>query len=415
MMLIRKAYKFRLYPTEEQKILLAKSSGCVRLVWNKSLALQKERLDKKEKLFTYTELAHKIVEWKKEDSTSFLKEPPSQPLQQTLKDLDRALRSGLLKEKGMPKFKKKNQGQDGIKLPQGFCFENKKLFVPKVGLLKVKMGREVKGAMKNLTIVKEAGCWYASIQVEQETKPPLHPYPTSTVGIDLGIKQFATLSHGHVIEPISIYRAYEKKLSHWQQKLSRRKKDSTGWHQAKQRLQNLHEKIRRIRQDYLHKASTWITQNHGIIVLEELKVSCMSKSAKGTLENPGKNVRAKSGLNKSILDQGWYEFRRQLTYKQDWSGGVVHLVAPHYTSQRCHECGHIESANRVSQSDFQCVSCGHKANADENAAKNIAYKALGHRESASESNLTGGRKLEPRRKQKVVLSTISEYSSLALS
>ena len=276
------------------------------------------------------------------------------------------------------------------------------------------MGRPIEGTMKNLTIVKEAGLWYASIQVEIEKNIVVHPKIDVPVGIDMGIKQFATLSNGHVIEPISVYRAYQNKLAIWQQKLARRQKGSSGWKQAKYKIQDLHEKIRRIRQDFLHKATTWIANNHGIVVLEYLKVSNLSRSAKGTVDDPGRNVKAKSGLNKSILDQGWYAFRLLLEYKLLWSGGILHLVPPHYTSQRCSECGHVAAENRVSQSLFKCVSCHYTANADENAAKNILSLAPGHGVTANESNSVRDRKLEPRKKRKGKPSfPLSESSSLA--
>jgi putative transposase len=411
-MLIRKAYKFRLAPDKEQSINLAQGAGCVRLVWNKALKIQKDKLDKNEKVHTYNELAGFLTTWKKSDELLFLSKAHSQPLQQTLKDLDRALKDGFKKAKAMPRFKKKNCGQDGLRFPQGFSFKGKKLFIPKIGEVKTYMGRPVSGKMKNLTVVKEAGLWYAAIQVEEEIAVQDHPNATSIVGIDLGIKKLATLSNGKIIEPISPYRKYEKKLADEQVRLARKKKGSENKESSKRRLQNLHEKIRRIRQDYLHKASDWITKNHGVIVLEDLKISSMSASAKGTLEEPGCNVKAKSGLNKSILDQGWYEFKRQISYKSKWRGGVLHLVAPHYTSQECSACHHVSAENRKTQSEFVCVSCGFECNADENAAKNIEMKALGHGVLACESNLTRGRKQEPLKKRKVQ-KIISEYQSLA--
>ena len=114
-----------------------------------------------------------------------------------------------------------------------------------------------------------------------------------------------------------------------------------------------------------------------MIFIEDLKVSNMSKSAKGTTEEPGGNVRAKSGLNKSILDQGWHTFRQQLEYKSAWQGGIVVAIAPRYTSQTCSRCGHCAKESRQSQSEYLCVSCGYEANADVNAARNILAAGLG--------------------------------------
>lgn len=131
-----------------------------------------------------------------------------------------------------------------------------------------------------------------------------------------------------------------------------------------------------MRQDYLHKTTTSISQNHAMIVIEDLQVRNMSKRGCGTLDNKGRNVKQKSGLNRSILDQGWHEFRRQLEYKQQWLGGELIAVPPHYTSQRCSCCGTVCKENRTSQARFACVSCGFETNADLNAARNIL--AAGH-------------------------------------
>jgi putative transposase len=130
-------------------------------------------------------------------------------------------------------------------------------------------------------------------------------------------------------------------------------------------------KIAHVRNDFLHKCTSEISKNHAIVVLEDLKVANMSKSASGTVSEPGINVAAKSGLNKSILDQGWYEFRRQLMYKQQWCGGNVILINPVNTSRGCAVCGHTAAENRRSQAQFQCIKCDHSENADVNAARNI--------------------------------------------
>jgi putative transposase len=131
-----------------------------------------------------------------------------------------------------------------------------------------------------------------------------------------------------------------------------------------------------IRRDYLHKTSTTISKNHAVIVIENLQISNMSKSAAGSTEQQGTNVKAKSGLNKSILEQGWHEFRRQLEYKQTWRGGEVLAVEAKNTSRGCSICGHVAAANRQTQSRFACAACGYSQNADFNAAQNIL--AAGH-------------------------------------
>jgi putative transposase len=230
--------------------------------------------------------------------------------------------------------------------------------------------QEISGTIKQMTVSQHAGQWYMSLQTEREIETPSHP-AAAMVGVDLGIAKFAVLSDGTIYEPKYCYRKAKKKLARAQRSLSRKQKSSANWWKAKLRLQRKHEKIADMRRDFLHKVSTTISKNHAVIVIEDLQVRNMSRSATGTIEQPGRNVRAKSGLNQSILDQSWYQFRRQLEYKQKWRGGTVIAVPPHHTSQRCAACGCVNPENRVSQSDFRCLECGNSVNADLNAARNI--------------------------------------------
>lgn len=196
------------------------------------------------------------------------------------------------------------------------------------------------------------------------------------VGIDVGIKQFATLSTGQVYEPVNSFKILLKKLARAQRSLAQKIRGSNNFRKQKQKLAAIHIKVANVRSDYLHKVSTSISKNHATAVLEDLNIANMSKSAAGTNEEPGKNVQSKSGLNRSILDQGWHTFKNLLQYKFDWLGGELIVVDPKYTSQKCSSCGHIAKENRVSQSQFVCVVCGHAENADLNAAQNIL--AAGH-------------------------------------
>lgn len=158
-------------------------------------------------------------------------------------------------------------------------------------------------------------------------------------------------------------------------------------------IARLHIRIADARNDFLHKVSTTISKSHAVVYLEDLKVKNMSATARGSVQEPGKNVRQKSGLNKAILDQGWFEFRRQLSYKESWRGGRVVAMPPQHTSQTCAQCGHVSAASRRSQAQFVCVACGHEDDADVNAAKNImrAGQAL---------SVCGGGPLGPPAKQK---------------
>ena len=180
----------------------------------------------------------------------------------------------------------------------------------------------------------------------------------------------AALSDGTFLSAPRPFKRLQKRLARLQRNVSRKTKGSANRKKALRRVSKLHRKIGNIRRDFLQKASMTICKNHALIVIEDLKTSRMSRSAKGTVEKHGKNVRAKSGLNRSILDQGWSEFRRMLEYKQAWLGGRVIAVRPHFTSQTSSACGVVDKNNRLTQARFACLSCGHTENADTNAAKN---------------------------------------------
>jgi putative transposase len=256
--------------------------------------------------------------------------------------------------------------------PQGFKLDvgNSCIFLPKIGWVRYRKSRDTEGTPKQITVSLSAGKWHASIQTEREVAVPIHP-SQSAVGIDMGIACFAALSDGTTLTPLNSFRKHEKKLATMQRKLSSKTKFSANWHKQKAKVSRLHKKTADVRNDFLHKATTIIGKNHALVVMEDLKVKKMSRSASGSLETPGRNVRAKSGLNKAILDQGWFEFRRQLGYKLAWSGGTLLVVPPQYTSQTCHQCGSVDKNNRVSQAVFSCSVCGHTDNADHNASLNI--------------------------------------------
>ena len=207
---------------------------------------------------------------------------------------------------------------------------------------------------------------------------PIGHHPASSmIGIDLGVKRFVTLSDGSYIEPLNSFKQLSKKLAFAQKRLSKKVKFSANWKKQKAKITRLHEKIANARLDFLHKVSTQISKSHAMIVIEDLKVKNLSKSAKGNAKQHGKQVKAKSGLNKSILDQGWGMFVQMLEYKQKWRGGDVLKVDPKHTSQTCPSCHHVSKENRVTQAKFECKECGFKANADFVGALNILER--GHR------------------------------------
>ncbi|MEE9657713.1 transposase [Kluyvera ascorbata] len=386
------AFKFQLRPNGQQERDMRRFAGACRFVFNRALALQNENHEAGNKYVSYTKMASWLIEWKSHPDTQWLKDTPSQPLQQSLKDLERGYKNFFQKRAAFPRFKKRGQN-DAFRYPQGVKLDqtNNCIALPKLGWIRYRNSREVIGEVKNVTVIQSCGKWYVSIQTEYEVPEQVHK-AASMVGLDAGVTKLATLSDGTLYQPVNSFKANQRKLAMLQRQLSRKVKFSASWQKQKKKIQRLHSHIANIRRDYLHKVTSEISKNHAMIVIEDLKVCNISKSAKGTAERPGRNIRAKSGLNRSILDQGWYEMRRQLEYKQLWRGGQVLAIPPAYTSQRCVCCGHTAKENRQTQSKFVCQVCGYTENADINGARNIL--AAGHAVLACGGMVQSGRPLK---------------------
>ncbi|MDY0185782.1 MAG: transposase [Desulfuromonadaceae bacterium] len=371
------AFKYELMPNGEQQRLMLRFSGSCRFVFNKALALQQNRHKAGEKKLGYAALCKLLTEWKAEPETLWLNETPSQALQQALKNLERAYKNFFEKRTDFPRFKKKGQSgsfryPQGIKLDQG----NSRVFLPKLGWLRYRNSRDVLGEVKNVTVSQSCGKWFVSIQTEREVPQPV-PTATTSIGVDMGITRFATLSDGSFIAPLSSFKKHQQCLARYQRRMARKVRFSNNWKKEKSKVQKVHSQIANARKDFLHKTSAVISQNHALVCIEDLQVQNMSKSSKGNSEQPGKQVKQKAQLNKAILDQGWGEFCRQLEYKMAWNGGFVVAVPPHHTSQTCPCCDHVSKDNRRTQARFKCVDCGFKENADLVGAINIL--ARGHR------------------------------------
>lgn len=396
-MLVQKAFKFKIKTNAKEKVFFSKVAGCVRLVWNKSLALQKGNCEyinqqfvklggysmneseakklKKQLYREYFPTGFDIITkalvpiWKKSEELSFLNECPAQSLQKPLGDLDKAFFKAFTKKGGFPKFKKKGL-RDSIYFPQGFKIKDNKVFLPKVGWVKFFKTRDIEGTIKNITVTSDGfGNWFASFCTEQERN--IEKRTIGEIGIDLGITNFSALSNGEIIKkPRSIKNllAIKKRVA---RAVSRKKLGGKNRDKAVLVLRKVENKIANIRKDFLAKTSSYLSKNHALIVVEDLKILNMSKSAKGTKENPGRNVKAKSGLNREILACGWGDFRTMLKYKQEYSGGVFQVVNPVNTSRICSCCGVVDKNSRVRQECYACLHCGYEIHADTNAAINI--------------------------------------------
>jgi putative transposase len=294
-----------------------------------------------------------------------------------LRDLERACTNFFAGRAQAPRFKKKGQ-HDSFRYPDPKQIRldqvGNRIFLPKLGWLRYRNSRELLGTVRNVTVSRSCDRWFISIQTEREVEQPVAT--GNAVGIDMGVVRFATLSDGSFFAPLNGFRRHEAALRKAQQALSRKVRHSSNWRKARARVQKIHARIGNVRRDYLHKASSAISKNHAVVCIEDLSVRNMSASAAGTAEHPGKNVRAKSGLNKAILDQGWFEFRRQLEYKLQWQGGRCMAVPPQYTSQTCPACGHVDAGNRKEQAHFACLACEYEENADVVGAINILSRGM---------------------------------------
>ena len=424
-MKINKAYKFRLEPNTEQEIILNNLVGSARFVWNQILAMSFEMFAKDE-FINATNLVNKITALKNNPDFAFLKSSSNAvSLQQKIRDLasawarffDSKVHARYKENKKkprkpkffkladgteiqlhplMPKFKRKSDGRDSIRLVQfdKYCrVDGNRVKLPNgVGLVKFRKSQDIIGTIKNITISKKSGHWYVSFGTERElAQKPIHP-SKSAIGIDLGVAKLVATSDGQVIKPKNSFKANQIKLAKLQRGLAKKVKFSENWKKQNRKIQKLHSHIANIRHDYLHKISTSISKSHAMIACEDLKVANMSKSASGSMENKGRHVKAKSGLNKSILDQGWGMMIDMLEYKQQWQGGLLIKVDPRYTSQTCFKCKHVAKENRRTQAEFECVKCWYVANADFNAACNIL--AAGHAVLSAEGGCSKGRPLK---------------------
>ncbi len=354
-------------PNGEQPRRLRQFAGSCRFVYNKALALTVERYENREKRLGYAKLCAWLPNWKMEHE--FLSEVPAQALQQALKNLERAYTNFFQKRGNFPKFKKKGQ-RESFRIPQGFEVDNQngRIKLPKLGWMRYRKSQDILGEPSNVTVSESAGKWFVSIQTEREVETPQHP-STSAVGLDWGVVNFATMSNGEVLEPCQPLKKFLPKLAKLQRRLAKKKKFSKNWRKAKADISKVHTKVANIRKDFVHKASRDISKNHVVVVVEDLKVKNLSKSAT-------KKVAQKSRLNRAILDASPYELRRQLEYKTQWLGGLLVVVPPQNTSRKCLACGQVSAENRKSQARFVCVSCGFSANADFVGAVNIKEAGL---------------------------------------
>lgn len=356
-------YNYRIYPTVQQQERLAQTFGCSRVVWNDALALIKG-LESGEKWPSNGELQKIfITQAKQTEQRSWLSGVSNIALQQSVRDLGTALSSFFKSLKGdrkgpklgFPRFKKRHDNQSARFSRHGFSIRNGKLFIAKIGEVKVQWSRHLPSEPSSVTVLKnKVGQYHVSFVVEVDI--PFIPAQHEAVGVDLGIKTFAVTSNGAYIQS-PVYDRLDRKIRRFQRKMSRQEKGSNRWQQTKQRIAKLHLKIANIRNDFLHKLSTKLVKENQIICLEDLNVKGMVKNRK---------------LARAISRQGWGIFRVMCESKAAMHGREFQLIDRwEPTSQICSSCGYRWGKLDLSIREVVCINCHAKQDRDGNAAMNI--------------------------------------------
>ena len=358
---IFKSFKFRIYPNDEQEILLSKHFGCSRFVYNYFLNERKEQYQKDKKSDNYYSQAKTLTDLKKQEEYNWLKEVNSQTIQFALRCLDTAYVNFFRGNAQFPNFKSRKH-KNTFTIPQFGRLEENKIYIPKFkGGIKVKLDkREIKGKIGKMNITKTpTGKYYVSIFTEQSIEQL--PKTNKQVGIDLGIKDFVITSDGIKFKNNRYTKKYSRELKKAQQHLSRKKKGSNGFEKQKLKVAKIHEKITSCRLDTLHKVSYQLVKENDLIVVEDLNVKGMIKNHK---------------LSKHIADVSWGNFVNLLNYKCDWYGKELVKVNRFYPSSKtCNSCGWINQGLKLSEREWSC-KCGKKHNRDLNASKNILKEGL---------------------------------------
>jgi len=398
---MRKAFKYRLYPTKKQEQVLFWTLARCRELYNAALSEWKDAYQSYERTQVLVNqqtgqvIAATMVANQRVRSVSYYKQKRdlpeikdireeyqdihSQVLQDVLLRLKRAF-DGFFRrieqgqDPGFPRFQGRNR-YNSFTYPQAGGFSithDNRVCLSKIGAIRVMLHRPIEGTPKTCTIKYEAGQWYAVFSCEIKYLEPL-PIVESEVGIDLGITHFAALSDGTFIESPRYYRKAQKKLEKLQQTLSRKKRGSHRREKARKAVAKAHRKIRNQRRDFHHKQAKQLVKQHQTIVFEELQITNISKRAKPKQDENGtylpNGAAAKSGLNKSILDAGWGQFQQIVSHKAACAGRDVLLVDPKYTSQVCSACGTVRKKDLDER--WHLCECGCELDRDTNAAINI--------------------------------------------
>lgn len=356
-----KSYKYTLKPNDNQKIFFEKSFGCTRFVYNWALSKRIEAYQtKKERLF-FVDLCKMLTSLKKEEDKLWLSEVSNECLQQSIRNMDSAFTRFFREKKGFPKFKSKKDARKSYKAINGvrIDFETNRIKLPKIGWVKFYKNRTFEGKVGTVTISKNAtGKYFVSVLVDDGIETPLKPnieYNTS-VGIDVGIKDFAVFSNGCVYANPKYLEKAEKRLKVLQRRFSKKKKGSSRREKARLKLARAYEKVTNCRTNFIHQVTSRIVRENQTIIIEDLNVSGMMKN---------------HNLAKHISSASWSEFFRQLQYKCEWYGGNLIKIGRFEPSSKMCTCGYVNKELNLSQREWTCPNCGQHNDRDLLAAINI--------------------------------------------
>lgn len=360
----KRAYKYRMYPTEEQQRNLAQTFGCCRFIYNWALATRKRAYFDHGKKIAIKDLSAAIPALKKAEGTAWLSEVSAVPLQQALRHLDMAYKNFFVKRADYPVFKKKHKEQSATYTSNAFTWDGHNLTLAKQQEpLPIVWSRPLpeRAQPSSVTVSKDrAGRYFVSILVEENIATL--PMTDKMVGVDLGLKSFLITSDGEIIDNPKYYARDEKKLAKAQRKHAKKKKGSNNRDKARRKVARLHARIADTRRDFQHQASTKLIRENQVICLETLNV-------KGMLQN--------HKLAKAISDVGWSEFVRQLEYKATWYGRTIVKIDRWYPSSKtCSACLHVLEELTLDMRSWVCPECGTCHDRDINAAQSILAAGL---------------------------------------
>ncbi|ASU83379.1 transposase [Nocardiopsis gilva YIM 90087] len=377
-------YRYRLTLTPEQDEQCRTYGDICRAVWNTALDQRRQAVKRWERGQSnpFPGYAYQCGQLKEATTEEeWLKTVPAQTLQQTLKDLDAACaRHGTFKVH----WRTKHRWKPSFRFPDGKNIQMERLGrrwgrlkLPKLGWVRFRWSRAPRGAVRSATVRCESGHWIVSLLCEDGTAAPeVHAAPTTSVGIDRGVTVAVATSDGDLFDRQFQTSKEAERERRLRQRLSRQRMGSASRARTRAQLSRLTGRVRDRRADFQAQTAKPLCAKNAVVVLEALNTSGMVRSVKGTVSAPGRGVRAKAGLNRTILAKGWHAFEVALANAARRTGTTIVEVDPAYTSQTCHGCGHVEPGNRESQAVFRCKSCGHTENADVNAAKNVNAAGL---------------------------------------